>query len=699
MQVFQRLNGQVGVDGAGAVADEQGEVHDLARLARLDDESHLGAGFLADEVVVHGGERQQAGDERVVLVEAAVGKDEQRVAALDGQRGAAAQTGQRALQFLGAALDAVEGGQGGGEEVAPGDAAQLLQVAVGEEGMRELERVAVLRRLVQDVALGADEAGQRHHQLLADRVDGRVGDLGEHLLEVVEQRLGLVGEAGQRGVDAHRADRLLAVGGHRGEDHLQVLGSVAERALVAEDAVDIGGVPAGRLGQRVDGDLVFLEPIGVRLAAGEAVLDLLVGDDAALLGVHQQHAAGLEAAFEADLLGGEVEHAGLGGDNDAVVVGHQVAGGPQAVAVEGGADEAAVGEGDGGRAVPGLHQRGVVFVKGPFFGRHGGVAGPGLGDEHGHDVGQAAPGQVEQLNRVVEDGRIAAARGDDGEQLADVGAEQGRGKHGLAGVHPGDVAAQGVDLAVVAKVAEGVGELPGGEGVGGEALVDQAQRAGHLGIRQLPVEIGDLGGQQQALVNDGPRGERRDVEEALVGQVRGGDLVFDPLADEVELAFEGVLIEAVGVADEDLLDVGPRGAGDAADGVVVDGRVAPAEHGQAFLAHDALQDAFGEEAFVAFDRQEDHADAVLARRRESEAEAVTLTGEEGVGDLDEDAGAVTGVGVAAGGAAVGQVDEDLDSLEDDLVGLAALDVDDEADAAGVALGARVVETLRGRKPV
>ena len=44
-------------------------------------------------------------------------------------------------------------GQRGGQEIALGDAAQLFQIAVGQDGMRQLERVAVLRRLLEDVAL------------------------------------------------------------------------------------------------------------------------------------------------------------------------------------------------------------------------------------------------------------------------------------------------------------------------------------------------------------------------------------------------------------------------------------------------------------------------------------------------------------------------------------------------------------------
>ncbi len=43
-------------------------------------------------------------------------------------------------------------------------------------------------------------------ELLADGVDGRVGDLGEELVEVVEEVARLLGEHRQRRVVAHRAD-------------------------------------------------------------------------------------------------------------------------------------------------------------------------------------------------------------------------------------------------------------------------------------------------------------------------------------------------------------------------------------------------------------------------------------------------------------------------------------------------------------
>ena len=70
-------------------------------------------------------------------------------------------------------------------------------------------------------------------------------------------------------------------------------------------------------------------------------------------------------------------------------------------------------------------------------------------------------------------------------------------------------------------------------------------------------------------------------------------------------------------------------------------------------------------------RQEHHADAVLARRRAASTPCCRHLGaEEGVGDLDQDAGAVALQRVGADRAAMGQVLEDLQALLDDGVRLA-----------------------------
>ncbi len=79
------------------------------------------------------------------------------------------------------------------------------------------------------------------------------------------------------------------------------------------------------------------------------------------------------------------------------------------------------------------------------------------------------------------------------------------------------------------------------------------------------------------------------------------------------------------------------------------------------------------------------------------AEGGANRGEEAVRDLDERAAAVAELGVGPGGAAVVEVDEDLQALLQDVMRLAVPHVGDEADAAGIVLLGRVVEPLRARQ--
>jgi hypothetical protein len=62
-------------------------------------------------------------------------------------------------------------------------------------------------------------------------VDRRIGHLGEQLFEVVVKQLRPIREHGERGVVAHRANRLVAVLRHGSDQNLQVLGGVAKCAL------------------------------------------------------------------------------------------------------------------------------------------------------------------------------------------------------------------------------------------------------------------------------------------------------------------------------------------------------------------------------------------------------------------------------------------------------------------------------------
>src|ERR1039458_7762512 len=100
-----------------------------------------------------------------------------------------------------------------------------------------------------------------------------------------------------------------------------------------------------------------------------------------------------------------------------------------------------------------------------------------------------------------------------------------------------------------------------------------------------------------------------------------------------------------------------------------------------------------------FHRQEGHAHAIGSGSGQFESEAGAFAREEFVGDLNEDACAVTSFGIASTGTPVGEVDQYLDSFADDVVILLAPYVGDKANATGVMLVPRIVQTLGWRQTI
>ena len=127
--------------------------------------------------------------------------------------------------------------------------------------------------------------------------------------------------------------------------------------------------------------------------------------------------------------------------------------------------------------------------------------------------------------------------------------KSGEARIGLARVHPVDVAAHGVDLAVVRDVAVGVRQLPGGKRVGGEALVHQAERADHFGIAAARGRSWRSAARAAVLYRRWCARRATECRRSLFsGMSRLGDFGFGALADDVELALELVLGHALAAA-------------------------------------------------------------------------------------------------------------------------------------------------------
>ncbi len=455
-----------------------------------------------------------------------------------------------------------------------------------------------------------------------------------------------------------------------------------------------------RVGHVGQPDQVFVQPQAVGLLGGDLLLEFLVRHDSALFGVNQKHAARLQPVFLQHPLRRDVEHPHLAGHDDQVVFGHVIARRAQAVAVEHRPNLLAVGKGDRGRAVPRLHQAGVVLVKGPLFRAHALVFGPRLRNHHHHRVRQRPPAQDQQLQAIVEHGRVAPVGADDGQELADVIPEEVGLEHRLAGVHPVDIAPQGVDLPVVGQVTIGMRPVPARERVGAEARVHQRQRRFHRRVLQVRVILPQLRRQQHPFIDQRLVRKARDVEKLAPRHLAGvADGILSAPADDIKLALEGhVLRQSVVPPDEHLAHqrfARPRGL---AHRRIVGGNRAPSQDLLSFLGHDLAKELLAFGLLRTLRRQKDHADPVGPGAGQRNPPLPSDQFQELVRRLDEDAGPVARIGLAAARAPVVQVQQRLKRLPDDAMRPAALDIDDETDSAGFVLELRVIKARSGRQP-
>ena len=78
------LEGEIGIDRLGAVAGKRRELMHLVRLAGLDHEADRGPQAAADQMMMHGGRREQRGDRDAVGPGRAVGQDDDVLAGAHG---------------------------------------------------------------------------------------------------------------------------------------------------------------------------------------------------------------------------------------------------------------------------------------------------------------------------------------------------------------------------------------------------------------------------------------------------------------------------------------------------------------------------------------------------------------------------------------------------------------------------------------
>ena len=203
-------------------------------------------------------------------------------------------------------------------------------------------------------------------------------------------------------------------------------------------------------------------------------------------------------------------------------------------------------------------------------------------------------------------------------------------------------------------------------------------RVGEVGEERL-----ELTGREHALVDDGAGAQTREVDTGVA---------LGPLAQDEGEPLEVQFVVTLGTGHEDLPERRHRGAGRLAHHRRVGRQFPPAQDGESLVGGDGFDGLDRDIGLAGFGRQERRAHAVAAGRRQLEAHDLPV---QPVGDLDQDAGTVTGVGLAAGCTPVLEVAQCGQCLRNDLVTRLAGHGRHERHATGVVLERRVVQAGGG----
>ena len=233
--IVEPFKSHIGIDRLSTVTQQQTEVVHLARFTGFKRQANLGASLQPHQVVMHSSHGEQRRDRHVIRVDAPVGKDDQIVPRNDGRVDSFEKLIHRPRQAR-LAIGSFEENRYGHRIVAKAiDLAQLLQLVVFEDRSLQSDLATTLRLGYQQVALGTDLGLGRSDELLAQRIEWRIGNLSEMLFEIAVQQLRTLGQNRQRRIVAHRANRILEHLYHWFEKDAQVLESVAEYLLPVEN--------------------------------------------------------------------------------------------------------------------------------------------------------------------------------------------------------------------------------------------------------------------------------------------------------------------------------------------------------------------------------------------------------------------------------------------------------------------------------
>ena len=214
-----------------AITDEGGEMMGVARAAGFHHDVGVTAQTFGNQAVVNSAGGEQSVDRQGVAVDVDITEHQNDRAGFYRRHRFVANGLQAVFQALcqrPVQIDTLTGVI----RIFLAQRQQLAELAGGQHRRVDQQAIGMFGGFLEHITLTTEAGFQRHHHLLTDGIDGRVGDLSKLLAEIIIRRAQLAREHREGGVIAHRANRFHAVFGQRANHLIAFLEADLKQLLI-----------------------------------------------------------------------------------------------------------------------------------------------------------------------------------------------------------------------------------------------------------------------------------------------------------------------------------------------------------------------------------------------------------------------------------------------------------------------------------
>ena len=286
---------QIRVDCAGTIAQQGCKMMHLSWFTGLQNDGH-GCSLLGPyQMLLESGYRQQRRDCHMVLIHTAVRQD-QNIHAITICTVSFHE--QSVNRFFQTGIFIIDNWQDFYLKARLFHIFDLQKICLCQDRIVDPHHTAVLLFCFQKIASLSNINGGRGHDLLTDRIDGRIGYLRKQLLKIIEQRLMMLRQYSQRYINTHGRSCLTSIRchAHNGISHIFII--VAEcflqscsffRSILLDPLIrDL------QVGQTYK---VVIQPLTIGLTVCIIFFQFIIINNFSLFGINQQHFTRMKTLF------------------------------------------------------------------------------------------------------------------------------------------------------------------------------------------------------------------------------------------------------------------------------------------------------------------------------------------------------------------------------------------------------------------